>query len=87
MGGETIEDEVRLMPDTFNIGDQVRLRKPHPCGGYTWEIMRVGMDFRLRCLTCGRVMMIPRRKFEKAVKEVIKRAEEAAQDRGNDANV
>ena len=53
------------MEDKYHIGDQVRLRKPHPCGGYDWEIMRVGMDFRLRCLNCGRVMLIPRRKFEK----------------------
>ncbi len=66
------------MEERFGIGDQVRLRKPHPCGGYTWEIMRMGMDFRLRCLTCQRVMLIPRRKFEKAVKEVIARGDRPA---------
>lgn len=64
------------MPGDYSIGDRVQLRKQHPCGGDTWEVMRVGMDFRLRCLTCGRVMMISRRKFEKAVKKVLSRADE-----------
>jgi len=70
------------MEDKYHIGDQVRLRKPHPCGGYDWEIMRVGMDFRLRCLNCGRVMLIPRRKFERALKEIISTNSSGAEERG-----
>ncbi|HAA89063.1 MAG TPA: DUF951 domain-containing protein [Peptococcaceae bacterium] len=58
----------------FNLGDVVRLKKPHPCGGYEWEILRVGIDFRIRCLKCGRQVMLPRTKFEKRVKAVVKRA-------------
>lgn len=55
----------------FYVGDTVRMRKTHPCGSTDWEILRVGMDFRLKCLKCGRVILIPRVKFEKGVKSVI----------------
>ncbi|MBU0703638.1 MAG: DUF951 domain-containing protein [Chloroflexi bacterium] len=44
------------------------MRKPHPCGGYEWEVIRIGADIRLRCLTCDRRVMLPRSKFEKRVK-------------------
>jgi hypothetical protein len=54
----------------YNVGDVVRMRKVHPCGGDLWEIMRTGIDFRLRCLKCGRVIMLPRPKFEKSVRSI-----------------
>lgn len=56
----------------FYLGDIVRLKKPHPCGGYEWEILRVGMDFRIKCLTCGHLVMLPRSDFEKRVKKIVK---------------
>lgn len=56
---------------SFQVGDKVKMKKVHPCGSYLWEIMRVGMDFRLKCLGCSRVIMIPRSKFEKGLKEKI----------------
>nr|WP_161821403.1 DUF951 domain-containing protein [Sporotomaculum syntrophicum] len=55
----------------YNVGDIVKTRKPHPCGGDEWEVMRTGVDFRLRCIKCGRVLMLPRPKFEKSVKKII----------------
>ncbi len=55
----------------YNVGDIVKTRKPHPCGGDEWEIMRTGIDFRIRCNKCGRVLMLPRPKFEKSVKKII----------------
>ncbi len=55
----------------YSVGDVVKMRKPHPCGGEDWEIMRTGVDFRIKCQTCGRVLMLPRPKFEKAVKRKI----------------
>ena len=55
----------------FRIGDVVKMRKQHPCGSFLWEVMRVGADFRIKCKGCGRVVMLPRLKFEKAVKEVV----------------
>ncbi|MDQ0284935.1 hypothetical protein J2Z49_000025 [Desulfofundulus luciae] len=56
----------------YQVGDVVRTRKPHPCGGDQWEVMRTGIDFRIRCLTCGRVVMIPRPKFEKSVRAIVR---------------
>ena len=49
----------------FQIGQIIRMKKPHPCGGNTWEIQRVGMDFLLKCQTCVHMVMIPRRAVEK----------------------
>ena len=52
----------------YELGDIVRLKKKHPCGSFNWEILRVGMDFRLKCQGCGHLSLIPRTKFEKMVK-------------------
>jgi len=52
------------------IGDVATLRKPHPCGGTTWLVYRVGADIGLRCLTCNRLQLLPRSKFEKALKNL-----------------
>jgi len=59
----------------YRLGDQVRLKKKHPCGGDIWEITRIGMDFKAKCTTCGRLIMLPRRQFEKRVKEIITEGE------------
>lgn len=56
----------------FYIGDVVQMRKQHPCGSFEWEVMRVGADFRIKCCGCGRQVMLPRPKFEKGVKKVLK---------------
>ncbi|MFZ5816182.1 MAG: DUF951 domain-containing protein [Bacillota bacterium] len=53
----------------YEIGDVVRLKKPHPCGSDRWEIYRTGIDFGLKCQGCGHRVMIPRPKFEKSVRE------------------
>lgn len=58
------------MPKTFNLDDIVIMRKPHPCGSDRWQVLRTGMDFRIKCLGCGRVVMLPRRQFERSVKRV-----------------
>jgi hypothetical protein len=60
----------RRGPVDVRVGDQVRLRKPHPCGGYEWEVTRIGADIGLRCITCGRRVMLPRAKFEKQMKSL-----------------
>jgi hypothetical protein len=52
----------------------VRLRKPHPCGGYEWEVTRLGADIGLRCIQCGRRLMLERATLERRVKEFVKRA-------------
>jgi hypothetical protein len=53
----------------------VRLRKVHPCGGYEWEVVRLGADIGIRCRTCGRRVLLERRVFEKRVKEFVSRGE------------
>jgi hypothetical protein len=55
----------------FHVGDVVQLRKTHPCGGVEWEITRTGIDFGLRCVRCGRRVLLPRTKFEKQVKRTV----------------
>ena len=49
----------------YEVGDIVKLKKPHPCGSQEWEILRVGADFRLKCLGCGHMVMVTRRLVEK----------------------
>lgn len=58
----------------FEVGDKIRMKKPHPCGSSEWEILRVGADFRLKCLGCGHQVMVPRRLVEKNTKEIQKKA-------------
>ncbi|MGE5559929.1 MAG: DUF951 domain-containing protein [Chloroflexota bacterium] len=54
----------------YQLGDVVVMKKGHPCGTNRWEVIRTGMDFRLKCLGCGRTVMLPRPEFERAVREV-----------------
>ena len=55
----------------FSIGDIVVMKKGHPCGGNKWEVLRIGADFRIKCLNCGHCLMLPRVKFEKAFKRKV----------------
>jgi len=59
------------MPMKLAIGDVVRLRKQHPCGGWEWEITRIGADIGLRCRTCGRRVLLPRSQVEKRIKTIL----------------
>ena len=52
------------------VGDVLEMKKPHPCGEQRFAVLRVGMDFRMRCLGCGREMMLPRLKVEKNIKAI-----------------
>jgi hypothetical protein len=56
----------------IRVGDEIVMKKPHPCGGNRFGVLRVGMDFRLRCITCGHEMMIPRRKAERNIRTVFR---------------
>ena len=59
----------------IHVGDVLELKKEHPCGSRRWLVLRVGMDFKLRCEGCGREFMIVRSKAEKNVKTIIREAE------------
>lgn len=54
----------------INVGDIVTLKKSHPCGSYDWEVLRTGIDFRIKCQGCGHMVMLPRIKLEKNVKKI-----------------
>lgn len=56
----------------FRLGDVLRLRKPHACGGAEWAVVRLGADIGLRCLTCKRRVLLPRRELERRVKAVVR---------------
>ena len=60
----------------LNVGDVIRLRKPHPCGNHDWKVMRTGMDFRIQCLKCQHQTWIPRVKLERQIKQILQKAEE-----------
>ena len=62
------------MADRFEVGDIIRMKKPHPCGSHEWEVLRVGADFRLKCVGCGHQIMVPRRLVEKNTKEIRKKS-------------
>lgn len=58
------------------IGDVLELKKEHPCGSKRWQVLRVGMDFKLRCQGCGHELMLPRSKAEKNIRKILRTGEE-----------
>ncbi len=65
---------VKSDPIPFAVGDVVRLKKPHPCGGVDWSVVRLGADIGLKCQTCGRRVLLPRRDLERRLKLFVARA-------------
>lgn len=59
----------------IHVGDVLELKKTHPCGDRRWIVLRVGMDFKLRCQGCSHELMIPRSKVEKNIKKWIPASE------------
>jgi hypothetical protein len=59
----------------FVLGDVVQMKKQHPCGTNEMEIIRMGMDIRIKCVGCQHSVLVPRAKFEKKMKKVIRSAE------------
>ena len=58
----------------FQLGDVVQMKKQHPCGANEMEIIRMGMDIRVKCVHCKHSVLIPRSKFEKKLKKVLRSA-------------
>jgi hypothetical protein len=63
--------DIPARASSIQIGDRVEMRKPHACGGSEWTVYRVGADIGLRCLTCGRLTMLPRATFNKRLKRIV----------------
>ena len=68
---------------TYEVGDVVTMKKPHPCGSKEWEILRVGADFRLKCMGCGHQIMIARKLVEKNTKDLKKKSLKKSRFYGN----
>ncbi|MFZ5919317.1 MAG: DUF951 domain-containing protein [Chloroflexota bacterium] len=62
----------------FQLGDVLRLRKPHPCGGNEWRVVRLGADIGIRCLTCGRRVLVPRSELIRRLKAIVPAGNAAA---------
>ena len=57
----------------LRIGDVVRMKKAHPCGGYLWDVRRLGADIGIACQKCGRYLLLPRSYLERRAREIIPR--------------
>jgi hypothetical protein len=60
-------------PLDLHLGDVVQMRKPHPCGGDRWRVVRLGAEIGIRCLTCDRKVLLPRSTFERRIKKFLER--------------
>ena len=58
----------------IEVGNILKLKKQHPCGSKEWEVLRIGADFRLKCMGCSHLVMMPRTTVEKNVKEILEKA-------------
>ena len=58
----------------YDLHDIVEMKKPHPCGENRWEIIRMGMDIKIQCTKCGRLIMLQIREFDKKMKKVLEKA-------------
>lgn len=56
----------------IRVGDVIKLKKQHPCGSSEWEVLRIGIDFRIKCTGCGHMLMTPRTQIEKSIRSVIR---------------
>ena len=57
------------------VGDVIRMKKPHPCGSYDFQVLRVGMDFKIKCTGCGHEVMLPRLKCEKNITKLLRKTD------------
>lgn len=59
----------------IRVNDEIVMKKPHPCGNNRFIVLRVGMDFKIHCTTCGREVMVPRKKVEHNIRAVYRAGE------------
>ena len=65
------------------LGDILHMKKQHPCGKSTFEVLRIGMDFRMKCLGCGHEIMVPRFKAEKNIRTIIREENNSTDSNGS----
>ncbi len=59
--------------EDLQLGDLVQMKKTHPCGSDQWHIIRVGADIKIKCIGCGRIVMMDRAEFVKRMKKLLSR--------------
>ena len=59
------------MSQNYKLNSVVIMKKGHPCGANLWEVVRLGADIKIKCLNCGRIVMIPRVEFNKKIKKIV----------------
>jgi hypothetical protein len=69
---------IEMERKTFELGDVVMMKKSHPCGANEMEIIRMGMDIRVKCVKCKHSILLPRAKFEKSLKKVLRSTAESS---------
>lgn len=69
----TSNGEGSMERKVFDLGDIVRMKKQHPCGSHDWEVVRMGMDIKIKCRGCGRLVMLPRSEFVKKMVRVVEK--------------
>ena len=70
MQGTDISDIVGENSMDIQVGNIIKMKKAHPCGSYEWEVLRIGADFRLKCMGCGHQIMIARSQAEKNIRGI-----------------
>lgn len=65
------------MIDAFSLGDVVLMKKPHACGTNEWTIIRVGADIKIKCVSCGRIVMMDRAEFVRMAKKILRSGSES----------
>jgi hypothetical protein len=68
-----------MLPD-LKLEDIVQMKKPHPCGSYTWKVVRLGADIRLECSQCNRRVMLSRRELSHKMKKIINKETNVSQN-------
>lgn len=69
-----------MIKEEFHLGDIVQTKKTHPCGCDRWIIVRIGVDIKIKCLQCGRIILLPRLEFRKKIKKIIKKSQNSISD-------
>ena len=69
------------MENDVRLGDVIQTRKPHPCGGDTWVVIRTGTDIKIKCQQCGRIVMLDRQVYFKRRKKLIQPGPEIKESR------
>ena len=68
------------MVTEFDLGDRILMKKPHACGENRWQIIRVGADIKIKCLRCGRIVMLDRQEFVRMGKKILEKGSDAPEE-------